>query len=100
MDFTTTVTQPITITGEMRSGRVMTGGSLQVKNNITSVTCSYSPTNVTWAPGTTCNCPTQGTWQGTCSDNKTSTLVLTGCGTGNYTEGTQTDPVTFDRCGT
>jgi hypothetical protein len=100
MDQTTTVTTPITVTGTLRSGRIMDGGALSVLNNITNTTCTFVPVNVTWPSGTGCNCPTQGTWQGTCTGGKTTSLVLNGCGTANYTEGTQTDPVTFDRCGT
>jgi hypothetical protein len=98
-DHTTTITTPIQITGSLRSARVMDTGTVEVKNNITNVTCSFTPMNVTWG-SPTCNCPTQGTWQGSCSNSKSLTLSITGCGTANYTEGTQTDPVTFDRCGT
>lgn len=96
---TTTTTADVTVTGDARTSRVMNGGNLRVLNNLTSVTCDYVPTNVTWA-GTTCNCPTSGSWAGSCSDGKTTTLAITGCGTANYTEGTATQAVTFDRCGT
>ena len=96
---TTVTSGDITVTGEARTNRVMNGGSLRVTNNLTSVVCSYVPTNVTWA-GTTCNCPTSGSWAGSCSDGKTTTLNITGCGTASYTEGTTTQTVTFDRCGT
>ena len=102
MNFTTKVISPITVTGTLRGGRIMDGGSLEVKNNITNMICTYAPVNVLWPIGSTCNCPTQGTWQGNCTDGistKSTTLVLNGCGTGTYTEGTQTDPVIFDRCG-
>lgn len=89
----------ITVTGTSRTNRVMSGGSLNVTNNLTSVVCNYVPTNVTWASGT-CNCPTMGSWAGTCSDGKTATLDITGCGTANYTEGSDSEAVIFDRCGT
>lgn len=89
----------ITVTGTSRSNRVMSGGSLNVTNNLTSVVCNYVPTNVTWSGGT-CNCPTMGSWSGSCSNGKTTTLEITGCGTANYTEGTDIEAVTFDRCGT
>lgn len=97
-DNTTTTNSAITITGSDRNNRVMTGGSLRVANNLTSVTCDYVPTNVTWA-GTTCNCPTSGSWSGTCSNGRSTTLNITGCGTGSYTEGSDTVSVVFDRCG-
>ncbi len=96
---TTATSGDITVTGTSRSSRVMSGGSLNVTNNLTSVICNYVPTNVTWAGGT-CNCPTAGSWSGSCSDGKTTTLDITGCGTANYTEGSGTEAVIFDRCGT
>lgn len=88
----------ITVTGTMRTSRVMSGGSLNVTNNLTSVVCNYVPTNVTWAISS-CNCPTSGSWSGSCSNGKTTTLDITGCGTANYTEGSDVEVVTFDRCG-
>jgi hypothetical protein len=97
-DQTTSVTSAITVTGTSRTSRVMNGGTLQVVNNLTSVTCSFSPTNVTWTGGT-CNCPTSGSWSGTCTDGKSVTLDISGCGTANYTEGSTTTSVSFDRCG-
>ena len=97
-DNTTTTNSAITITGSNRTNRVLTGGSLRVANNLTNVTCDYVPTNVTWA-GTTCNCPTSGSWSGTCSSGKSTTLNITGCGTASYTEGSDTVNVVFDRCG-
>ena len=96
-DNTTTTTSPITITGSDRNSRILTGGSLRVTNNLTSVTCDYVPTNVTWA-GAACNCPTSGSWSGTCSNGKTATLSITGCGSGSYTEGGENVSVVFDRC--
>ncbi|MCM0605615.1 MAG: hypothetical protein KA715_05950 [Xanthomonadaceae bacterium] len=95
-DFTTQTTSSITVTGTSRSGRVMTGGNLRVTNNTTSVTCDFVPTNVTWVA--TCNCATSGSWAGTCSDGKTSSLSITGCGTATVTLGTSSTSVTFDRC--
>ena len=96
---TTATSGDITVTGTSRTSRVMNGGSLNVTNNLTSVVCNYVPTNVTWAGGT-CNCPTSGSWSGSCSNGKTTTLDITGCGTANYSEGSDTEAVTFDRCGT
>lgn len=98
-DQTTTVTSQITVTGTSRSNRVISGGTLHVVNNLTSVTCDFIPTNVTWS-GTSCNCPTSGSWSGTCSDGKSVTLDINGCGTANFTQGSTTTSVSFDRCGT
>ena len=96
---TTATSGDITVSGTTRSNRIMSGGSLNVTNHISAVVCNYVPTNVTWASGT-CNCPTQGSWSGSCSDGKTTTLTITGCGTATYTEGSDTEAVSFDRCGT
>jgi hypothetical protein len=100
LDQTTTVVSgtAITITGNARTNRVMNGGFLTVTNNITNVVCNFTPSNVTWNVAT-CNCPVQGSWSGSCSNSKSTTLTLTGCGTANYTEGNTTTSVTFDRCG-
>lgn len=97
---TSTTTLAIGITGASRANRVMNGGSLLVRNNITNSECTYIPDNVTWTTG--CNCPTSGTWNGTCDGGaKTSTLVLNSiCGQATYTEGTDTQSITLDRCGT
>jgi hypothetical protein len=99
LDNTTTTGSAITITGSNRANRVLTGGSLRVTNNLTSVTCDYIPQNVTWSSGTnSCNCPTQGSWTGSCSDGKSATLNITGCGTATYSQGETSTAVTFDRC--
>jgi len=97
-DYITKTTAPVTITGHLRNGRVMNGGTFQVRDVLTQVTCDYSPVNVTWG-SSSCNCPTQGTFQATCSDAKTASLTLTGCGTADFTLGSDSGRVTFDRCG-
>lgn len=91
------VSSPIVVTGASRAGRVMNGGILRVQNNKTSVTCDYTPANVTWEAG--CNCPTSGSWTGTCTNSNTTTLTITGCGTANFTDGSFSGVVTLDRCG-
>ena len=97
-DQTTTVSGTITVTGTTRANRVINGGgSLVVTNNLTANVCTYTPTNVTWDT-TQCNCPTQGSWSGSCSDGKSATLTLTGCGLASYTEGSETTALSFDRC--
>ncbi len=95
-DFTTTTTSAISLSGAIRSNRVLSGGSLRVTNNVSGRTCDYVPTNVTW--GSTCNCPTSGSWTGSCSDGTSTTLNITGCGSGTFTIGTDTNSVSFDRC--
>lgn len=95
---TTQVTSAMTVTGTTRTSRVINGGLLKVTNNNTSIACDFNPVAVTW--GASCNCPVSGTWNGACSSGINPKLVLTGCGTGTYTEGSETSTVTFDRCGT
>ena len=95
-DFTTETTSDITVTGTSRASRTMSGGTLRVTNNLTDVTCDYSPTDVTWV--STCNCATSGTWSGSCSDGKTTSLELTGCGSATLTTGSESESITFDRC--
>ncbi len=97
-DYITTVTSPITITGDLRNGRVMNGGAFRVRDNLTQVTCDYSPVNVTWG-SSSCNCPTQGSFQATCSDAKAASITITGCGVADFTLGSESGRVTFDRCG-
>jgi hypothetical protein len=95
-DFTTETTSAITITGTTRAGRTVNGGTLRVTNNVSGVTCDYSPSNLTGA--STCTCATSGSWSGTCSDGKTTTLTLTGCGTATFAIGSDSTSVSFDRC--
>lgn len=94
----TGVSTALTVTGTDRTSRVISGGVLTVTDNQANTTCSFSPIAVTWGPS--CNCPVSGTWNGTCSTGTNSKLVLTGCGTGTYTDGTNTSNVILDRCGT
>lgn len=96
-DYTTTTTTSLSISGASRAGRVVSGGSLRVTNNLTGVYCDYAPSSLTWVA--TCNCPTSGTWTGTCSDSKTSTLTITGCGSAQLAHtGIGTVTVSLDRC--
>ncbi|MBS1960196.1 MAG: hypothetical protein JST80_12035 [Bdellovibrionales bacterium] len=97
LDYTTITTSSIGITGTNRLGRVVNGGTLRVTNNISGVTCDYSPTAVTWTSAN-CVCPTSGSWSGTCSDGKVSSLVHTGCGSATYTLGSDSSNINFDRC--
>lgn len=97
-NFTTETQSPITITGANRSGRVVSGGPLRVTNNLSGVTCDFTAAGVTWV--NTCNCPTSGSWSGSCSDGKAVGLTLTGCGSAVFTLGDESESMTFDRCST
>lgn len=97
LDFTTKTTAAIGVKGTKRSNRIIDGGELKVTNNKTDVSCTYTPTNVRWT--STCNCATSGSWTGTCSDGRTTSLELTGCGTGDLTMGDDHKvEIEFDRC--
>lgn len=99
LDQTTSTTSAITITGTDRTSRVMSGGGLRVADNLSGVSCTYVPSAVTWSSGA-CNCPTSGSWTGTCSNGKTSTLTHSAtCGAATYTDGASTLNLNFDRCG-
>jgi hypothetical protein len=98
-DQTTSTVTDITVTGASRASRTLSGGTLRVVNNLTSQVCDYTPNAVQWVSA--CNCPMSGTWTGSCTGGKTSTLTFTStCGTATYTEGDETQTVALDRCGT
>lgn len=96
-DYTTTITSPISVVGTTRASRVMTGGNLRVTNNSSGNVCNFAPTNVTWN-SSSCNCPTSGTWSGSCSSGGTASVTITGCGTADLKIGDESDSVSFDRC--
>ena len=95
-DYTTTTTSNINITGTSRSDRVISGGTLRVLNNVSSVSCEYVPNNVRWS--SSCNCAVEGSWSGTCSDGKSSSVSITGCGSATIAVGEDSESLTFDRC--
>lgn len=95
-DYTTRTTSPITVTGTSRTDRVMSGGQLRVTNNVSGVNCNYAPTAVTWAAN--CNCAVSGSWAGSCSDGKTTSITITSCGVGSIIIGEESEALSFDRC--
>ncbi len=96
-DFTSETTSAMTVTGTNRGSRVLSGGVLRVTNNSTGVTCDLVPASVAWT--TNCNCPTTGSWTGTCSNGVNTSLQHTGCGAAVFTLGSTTVDVSLDRCG-
>lgn len=95
-DFTTSTTSAISVSGASRSGRSISGGALRVTNNASGVYCDFTPSSVTWSSG--CNCPTSGSFSASCSDGKSASISLTGCGTADFTLGEDTQSLSFDRC--
>lgn len=95
-DFETETSSPITITGTHRLNRTIDGGVLKVTNISYGTECNLTPNAVTWAA--TCNCPVSGSWEGSCSDGKSYSVELTGCGSANLTYGSNSQSLSFDRC--
>lgn len=98
LDMTSLTTGPISVTGATRGyPRTLTGGSLMIIDNLTSISCTMSHTNVSWGSG--CNCPTSGSWAGSCTDG-TALQVVYGstCGETVVTKGSVVKTVTMDRC--
>ncbi len=97
-DITTATTADILVSGTTRANRVINGGALAVTNNLTNQVCTVSPNNVAWT-STTCNCPTSGTWTGTCSTGEPVSVAFTStCGSVDAVFGTASKTVTIDRC--
>ncbi len=95
-DSTTTTVSPLVISGQDRNGRVISSGKLRVTNNSTGVVCDYTPSSVTW--GSSCNCPISGSVSGTCTNGKSVSLRIVGCGLASVTFGDKTEDVSMDRC--
>lgn len=95
-DYTSTTAAGINITGSVRNGRIADGGTLRILNNRTSVSCDFSPSDVTW--NSTCNCAVSGTWAATCSDGASASYSISGCGTGTLTVNGSAESVTLDQC--
>lgn len=97
LDATSTTSGTMTITGNARSGRTLSGGAIRVVNNLNSVSCEFAPTSVAWTTG--CNCPTAGTWTSTCSDSSTHSVDFTStCGQVTVTKDGVVSTATLDRC--
>ncbi len=96
LDFSTETTAAMNISGGARSGRVLGGGTIKVTNHLSGVFCSISPTSVTW--GNNCNCATSGSFSGNCSDGKTLSANVIGCGSLRLTFDNETYDVDLDRC--
>jgi hypothetical protein len=97
LDITTSTSSPIVVTGNNRNTRSMSGGSLVVANNLNGVSCSLSPSSVAWTAS--CNCPTSGSWSGSCSDSSTFSVAFNStCGQATVTKDGTSSTVTMDRC--
>lgn len=97
LDITSTTGSAISVTGNNRNTRTMSGGSLIINNNLTNVSCTLTPSAVSWT--SSCNCPTSGSWSGTCSDSSTFQVTFgSTCGETTVTKDGSVSTVTMDRC--
>ncbi len=102
LDVTTSTSGAVTVTGSARNGRTMTasaGNGIVVTNNLTSESCTLTPSGVAWTSG--CNCPTTGSFSGTCTGAGTTFSVTFGSTCGSVTvakTGEETETITLDRC--
>lgn len=98
LDLTTSTSSPVTFTGSSRLNRQITGGAIEIKNNLNDETCSVTPNDVTWTSAA-CNCPNSGTFTGTCSSGESFSMSLLGtCGRATVTVGDVSKTITMDRC--
>jgi len=97
LDMTSLTGTPITVNGANRGARFLSGGTLMIIDNLTSVSCTLSNSNIAWTAG--CNCPTAGSWGGFCTDGTPLQVVYSStCGETVLTKGSVVRPVTMDRC--
>lgn len=97
LDLTSATGSAISVVGTSRNNRTMSGGSLIVTNNLTSVACTLTPSSVQWTSA--CNCPTAGTWTGSCTDSSTFQVAFgSTCGETTVTKNGVATTVTMDRC--
>lgn len=101
-DITTTTTSNLIINGTTRGSRSLQNtGQIQVVNNLSSETCNFVPSNISWG-STSCNCANSGSWVGSCSSTGAVVVNITGCGTANVTYSedgsTKQQTVSLDRC--
>jgi hypothetical protein len=100
LDVTATTNGPIIVSGSARAGRGISanpGVGIVVTDNLTSVSCTLIPTALTWTAD--CNCPTSGSWSGTCSDASNVSMAFNSvCGDAVVVRDSEVKAVTLDRC--
>lgn len=98
LDLVTQTSNPILITGNLRSGRTLVSGTLQTTNQLTSEVCTYTPNSISWSSAS-CNCPTSGTWSVACETQGGFTIAYqAACGEAVITSNGQVTPLQLDRC--
>lgn len=98
LNLTTSTGTAISLSGSNRSGRTITAGTLNIVNNLNSVSCSFTPNTIAWG-SSSCNCPTSGNLSSTCSDGTSMTVAFSStCGVVTLTNNTDVSTITLDRC--
>jgi hypothetical protein len=95
--FITRTESAMTLTGDFRNNRVLSGGKLIVENVTNQTQCSFIPSSVQWS--LTCNCPTSGSWSISCSDGVVGSLTHQSCTEASFVLDGVTKTVKFARCG-
>jgi hypothetical protein len=97
LDLTISTSGTVALTGSSRAGRTLSGGSLLVRDALSSVSCEFIPAGVTWGAG--CNCPTAGSFSTTCSDGSVLSISFSGtCGETTMSDNSVSSTVYMDRC--
>lgn len=98
LDLVTQTTNPIIITGNLRSGRTLVSGILQTTNQLTSEVCTFTPNGISWS-SSSCNCPTAGTWTVACEEQGSFSISYqSACGEATITSNNQVAQLQLDRC--
>lgn len=96
-DTTLTTAGDVAVIGQNRANRKMSGGTIELVDNMTGMICTLSAQNVTWADAT-CTCATQGSWVGTCVGAGAVRLDMLACGSASITLGNYSEGIQLDRC--
>lgn len=98
-DVSMRTTAALSLNQVARSGRILTGGALQVNHNLAEFTATFVPSNVVWT--SSCCHPTGGSisvsYSGSRSGSGTLQFGAT-CGTATLTAGSETQTVSLGFC--
>ena len=92
--------EPLQLGGEARPGRTLTGGVLEVRDEVSGTTVPLRAKGLSWDE--TCNCARTGAFTGTAAGGRGTVKVeLASCGKAQVSlEGAAPTEVILDRCGT
>ncbi len=104
LEFIGSTTTDIAIDSRDRTEREVTAGVIEITNETSEETCTFTPGTsskaVTWQAS--CRCPVLGQWNGQCSGTSkgsgTATVKFNGCGAVDFTYRGETTSMNVDRC--